>query len=251
MRETASGNKFLSLVESEEAFLIVQDENSSLSGSDAFTVSADNSSNTKSGERGRLRNREHAKTTRQRKKSVVDNMVLRFENLQGEARNLFALILEKVSNADEMRNGLLMENVTVDGLENLTLNDLMNPDFLERVKLVVYMEAEQALEVAFPTKPEVVDATAERTAAELEEEKHVRKERNRLHAKLSRDRARIFSNKLEQAIAGLEKQNAVMYNRLKSVCNYKYLHLPEQPFAELAPTSAMTWEEPQEELKCI
>lgn len=44
-----------------------------------------------------------------------------------------------------------------------------------------------------------------------------RKERNRMHAKLTRDRKKLFTTQLQQAISSLERKNAILRNRLQSL----------------------------------
>lgn len=45
----------------------------------------------------------------------------------------------------------------------------------------------------------------------------MRKERNRMHAKLTRDRKKLFTSRVQQMIKSLERQNAFMKNRLASM----------------------------------
>lgn len=44
-----------------------------------------------------------------------------------------------------------------------------------------------------------------------------RKERNRMHAKQTRDRKKLFMSKVQQTIAALERQNTYMKNRIKAL----------------------------------
>jgi len=44
-----------------------------------------------------------------------------------------------------------------------------------------------------------------------------RKERNRIHAKLTRDRKKLFTSRMQQMINSLERQNSSMRNRLKAL----------------------------------
>jgi hypothetical protein len=44
-----------------------------------------------------------------------------------------------------------------------------------------------------------------------------RKERNRIHAKLTRDRKKLFTSRMQQMINSLERQNTSMRNRLKAL----------------------------------
>jgi len=43
----------------------------------------------------------------------------------------------------------------------------------------------------------------------------LRKERNRMHAKLTRDRKKLFTSKMQQMISDLEKKNAIIRNKVK------------------------------------
>ena len=44
-----------------------------------------------------------------------------------------------------------------------------------------------------------------------------RKERNRMHAKLTRDRKKLFTSRMQQLINSLERQNAAMRARLQAM----------------------------------
>jgi hypothetical protein len=46
-----------------------------------------------------------------------------------------------------------------------------------------------------------------------------RRERNRMHARLTRDRKKLFTSRLMQSIQHLERQNLIMRNRLDSINN--------------------------------
>ena len=50
------------------------------------------------------------------------------------------------------------------------------------------------------------------TQAELE---RLRRERNRLHAKMTRDRKKVYVANVEQTIAGLEEKNAQLRRQLE------------------------------------
>ena len=69
------------------------------------------------------------------------------------------------------------------------------------------------------------DDNSVNTAQGTEEEdgRKLRKERNKMHAKLSRDRSKLFAVKLSEAIATLEKVNADVYEELKVASKFKYL----------------------------
>ena len=43
----------------------------------------------------------------------------------------------------------------------------------------------------------------------------IRKERNRMHAKLTRSRKKLFTNKIVQMISSLEQQNKIMRSRIR------------------------------------
>ena len=51
----------------------------------------------------------------------------------------------------------------------------------------------------------------------LGDQEMFRKERNRMHAKLTRDRKKKFTNKIQQMIDSLERQNEFMRNRIKNL----------------------------------
>ena len=45
----------------------------------------------------------------------------------------------------------------------------------------------------------------------------LRRERNRIHAKLTRDRKKLFTSRVQQMIKNLERQNSLMRKRLESM----------------------------------
>jgi len=48
----------------------------------------------------------------------------------------------------------------------------------------------------------------------LGDQEMYRKERNRMHAKLTRDRKKLFTSRMQQLISSLERENMVMKKRL-------------------------------------
>ena len=56
----------------------------------------------------------------------------------------------------------------------------------------------------------------------------LRKERNRMHAKLTRDRKKMFTSRVQQMIHSLERQNSFMKNRIKSMEQTKTLQISDQ-----------------------
>lgn len=60
----------------------------------------------------------------------------------------------------------------------------------------------------------VINNSSEKTTEDLDS---IRKERNRMHAKLTRDRKKMFTSRLHQLINALERQNATMRARLQQL----------------------------------
>ena len=59
---------------------------------------------------------------------------------------------------------------------------------------------------------------------------HHRKERNRIHAKLTRDRKKLFTSRMQQMISSLERQNVMMRDHLLSLASAAApLHSPFKP----------------------
>merc|ERR1712232_257526 len=58
------------------------------------------------------------------------------------------------------------------------------------------------------------------TPAELDK---IRRERNRMHAKRTRDRKRIFMEEMEDMIKELEGENALLQNHMTSLKNHELL----------------------------
>ncbi len=55
--------------------------------------------------------------------------------------------------------------------------------------------------------------SADSTASNGDQEMY-RKERNRMHAKLTRDRKKLFTSRMQQLISSLERENLAMKKRL-------------------------------------
>lgn len=63
----------------------------------------------------------------------------------------------------------------------------------------------------------LVSEEGEERKLSVDEMETLRKERNRMHAKLTRDRKKLFTSRLQQMINSLERQNSIMRNRLKTL----------------------------------
>ena len=70
------------------------------------------------------------------------------------------------------------------------------------------MEEEKNSKLGTPT------SSRESTPADID---GIRKERNRMHAKLTRDRKKLFTSRVQQMINSLERQNTFMRNRLATM----------------------------------
>lgn len=94
-------------------------------------------------------------------------------------------------------------------------------DLVDQLKHSVRVEAADKRKIFTPAdaieEPKKVrrnsDLTESSDSDPCQDEKQ-RKERNRMHAKLTRDRKKLFTTKISQMISKLEKQNKLMYQKL-------------------------------------
>jgi hypothetical protein len=92
----------------------------------------------------------------------------------------------------------------------------LDDDVVNKLKCSVYMEvADNERETSSTGSGILIESSIDQA---------LRKERNRIHAKLSRDRSKLFQNKIQDAIAHVERQNKIMYNRVKASYSFKYLN---------------------------
>jgi len=188
--------------------------------------------------RSRDRNREHARRTRLRKKQQLESLQGKVKELQDESKLLkqtieecsIASILLELSNGDEGRNEDVDEDAK--GIENIisksveertffTVNgkrkrfvsdaDCNPPPMKLRIKGKVTLIGGNNNKAQINWKSGVyVDEDGEQKQLTPTELEGLRRERNRMHAKMTRDRKKLFISSVEKTIADLEEHNKKM-----------------------------------------
>lgn len=192
--------------------------------------------------RSRDRNREHARRTRLRKKQQLEALQKRVKELQEESKLLkqtieecsIASILlglssgESTDSSDDDLDLQGIESVmstaakektffTITGKRKRFVSDAdLNPAPMKlkiKGKITLVGGASNKAQINWKTGVYLDDAGTQQqlTADELEE---LRRERNRMHAKMTRDRKKLFISSVEKTISDLEDNNKIMRNIL-------------------------------------
>jgi len=169
-------------------------------------------------QRSRERNRVHAKKTRQRKKMMMEALSSRIEDLKNEFSKLRQIVDERytayillvMAGANEKGDGASMPGgsktdaaATGSKLASASLAEILGPNHS-------HAEEDEDLDEA-PQK-----RTRRRGKYTPAEREHIRRERNRMHAKRTRDRKKLFLEESQQTIARMEGENARLREFLKN-----------------------------------
>lgn len=188
--------------------------------------------------RSRDRNREHARRTRLRKKQQLESLQGKVKELQDESKLLkqtieecsIASILLELSNGDERRNQKVDEDAmgiekiisksveertffTVNGKRKRFVSDAdCNPPPMKlKIKGKVTLIGGNNNKAQINWKTGVyVDEDGQQKQLTPTELEGLRRERNRMHAKMTRDRKKLFISSVEKTIADLEEHNKKM-----------------------------------------
>lgn len=104
-------------------------------------------------------------------------------------------------------------------------SDLVSDDLVDQLRNTVYAEvAEQTkpsesvkmCESPTTSSPQTIADDSSSDTYDNDKDKQIRKQRNRMHAKLSRDRRKLFASKISEMICRLETRNAILYRRLQN-----------------------------------
>uniref|UniRef100_A0A7S2REX0 BZIP domain-containing protein n=1 Tax=Rhizochromulina marina TaxID=1034831 RepID=A0A7S2REX0_9STRA len=158
-------------------------------------------------QRSRERNRMHAKKTRQRKKMQIEALQARIDELKTEFLGLRQIVDERytayillvMSGAAENGSGASFLSSSAEGPS--TLGSKFTSASLAQI-IGRDPDAEDDKEEA-PQK-----RTRRRGKYTPAEREHIRRERNRMHAKRTRDRKKLFLEESERKIAVMEEENA-------------------------------------------
>lgn len=174
--------------------------------------------------RSRERNRVHARRTRLRKKAHMTALQTRMEELKDEADRLkealldcqTANILVDISSAGCQRHALQQVE-----LVDLNLSDDLAAAFTVTggKKLRIKLPQTNGGDALHPSTPPnkmstinwkggyALDADGQRRPMSAKELDDLRRERNRMHAKMTRDRKKLLMASLEQTVTDLESKN--------------------------------------------
>mmetsp|Transcript_9510 Transcript_9510/g.12465 ORF Transcript_9510/g.12465 Transcript_9510/m.12465 type:complete len:350 (+) Transcript_9510:242-1291(+) len=159
--------------------------------------------------RSRERNRLHAKKTRERKKMQMQALQLRIKQLQKEEDNLRRMLEERdTAQALLCMSGKSSPSSNEDHPE-IKYNDNLEAVLLELQKL----DGFAALDTAEGEDP---DGMPKKSKAKLsvQERQRIRRERNRMHAKRTRDRKKLFFEASALIIQRMEIENTKLCKQL-------------------------------------
>ena len=185
----------------------------------------------------RERNRIHARKTRQRKKEQMQTLQSKAEQLKGEQITLKLSINEK-NTASILcclfsNNGMSQNSVEDPRIENLLQrpeNEIPDPSKLSALQPLILpsgaqhskkLNSDDSIEEEKPQHLDFPDDgidyqllgkdRSKCTPAELDQ---IRRERNRMHAKRTRDRKRLFMEEMSDMCKILEEENQLLHDHL-------------------------------------
>lgn len=180
----------------------------------------------------RERNRIHARKTRQRKKEQLQSLQSRAEQLKGEQINLKLSINEKntanilcclFSNSQVAKSSSL-DDPRVDALLTRSEEDIPDPSKLPALQPLILPSGAQHSKRSGNVLSQIqklpndgIDYEllgkdrSKCTPAELDQ---IRRERNRMHAKRTRDRKRLFMEEMAEMCKVLEGENQILQKHL-------------------------------------
>jgi len=193
-------------------------------------------------QRSRERNRMHARKTRQRKKEHMQNLQGRADELKEEQIRLRQTINEK--NTASILVGLFsineqkpnaVEDPTIENLLRRPTEEIPDSSRIPELPALILPGQHNSKRLkSSVVSPEKGPVTSENTQlpddgidyellgkdrskctpAELDQ---IRRERNRMHAKRTRDRKRLFMEEMEEIIKKLEQENALLQKHLENL----------------------------------
>ena len=187
----------------------------------------------------RERNRIHARKTRQRKKEQMQTLQSRAEDLKGEQLRLRQIINEK--NTASILVGLFAkcpiiteqssssaEDPEVEYLLKRTVEEIPDASNVSELPALILPGQHAAKNVKAPlmedtTTEEIEDGIdyellgKDRSKCSPEELDRIRRERNRMHAKRTRDRKRLFTEQMSEICRQLEDENDALLSHLSKI----------------------------------
>uniref|UniRef100_A0A7S2V3V7 BZIP domain-containing protein n=1 Tax=Fibrocapsa japonica TaxID=94617 RepID=A0A7S2V3V7_9STRA len=174
--------------------------------------------------RSRERNREHARKTRERKKDQLLSLQSRLEDVRKEREHLIRLVEEcntaaillglsdvirKCDTTESHKDGE-PEEQSLKGKNNIAKEACKNPELRQ---LELELEADKKMKQSSKCNGinwkdgYMIDGNGNTKKLSLQELEVLRRERNRAHAKLTRDRKKAYIKMIEQMVERFEKEN--------------------------------------------
>ncbi|GKY96886.1 hypothetical protein MPSEU_000647600 [Mayamaea pseudoterrestris] len=185
--------------------------------------------NTKSTEFSRERNRIHAQRTRQRKKEQSTSVQALADELKKEQLRLKQVITEKVT--ANILLGLFAKNsgADADGSDDPRIDEILRrpaediPNVSQMTELLPPLilpgqHASKKMKEAAPLDGFDHDLLGkDRSKCSSKELDLIRRERNRMHAKRTRERKRLFMGSMTEICRALEEENDLLRTHLRSI----------------------------------
>jgi len=209
-------------------------------------MTAKNSTSGERLQRSRERNRIHARKTRQRKKEQMQNLQKRAEELKQEQIRLKQSINEKATAS--ILVGLFSKESSLEQVEDPRVEELLRrpideiPDASKLPELPALIlpgqhnSKKHKSSEAISSKKELPNDgidyellgkdRSKCTPAELDQ---IRRERNRMHAKRTRDRKRLFMEEMADMCSKLEEENKLLQGHLAGISGLKQSDADETP----------------------
>jgi regulator of replication initiation timing len=190
----------------------------------------------------RERNKMHARKTRQRKKEIMHNLEKRVLELKADQINLKQQVNEKnTANillkmfSTQTQDEIDATDPQLDEIMKRSTEDI--PDASKIPELPTLILPGHHTSKKIPSHLDEADTIfndgslypddgidyellgKDRSTCTSEELDKIRKERNRMHAKRTRDRKRIFVDAMEKIIRQLENENTVLQKHLQKISN--------------------------------
>lgn len=182
----------------------------------------------------RERNKMHARKTRQRKKEQMKTLETQVDELKSRQIQLKFLIEEKntanilVELCTKCDDEPVSANPLVDQLLKRSSDEIPDASKIPELPALIlpgqHSNKRKAQEGGVDVVQEYPDdgidyklLSKDRSSCSQEELDKIRRERNRMHAKRTRDRKRIFMEAMESMIKQLAKENALLQCHLESI----------------------------------
>ncbi len=178
----------------------------------------------------RERNRVHAQKTRQRKKEQMQILQKRATELKDEQIRLKLVIREKSTATilvHLLAEGCSSDSVdqddpAVEALLRRSLEDIPDPSKIPELPALILpgQHASKKMKANVQLPNDGIDyelLSRDRSTCTPEELDKIRRERNRMHAKRTRDRKRLFVEKLAEMCRSLEDENLLLHTHLQKL----------------------------------